>query len=286
MINNKIIKPIPKANELVKIWREFGGNGYPIDVEKIINEFINQKYKSEKIIIYPRSLNSIEGCLIKNPDHWALVYNENIVNTGRKNFTIAHELGHYLCHRQQQDEFHCGDEELYRSDKEIEKEADRFASYLLMPIDDFKKEIDEENLCIDTFKYCSSRYGTSLMASILKWLDFTSKCAVLVKSRDDFVLWSWSSKLALTNKIHFKSGYELPETSLTRQKQNYELARNDFLPEKVWHHDYAVREIYFHSEVHEYDLTLLIFKGVSSDKYDYKEESEEEDCVDRFSKFS
>jgi len=283
---NKIIKPIPKANELIKIWREFGGGSYPIDTVKIINEFINQKYRNEKIIIYPEILDSLEGCLIKNPDHWALVYNQNIVNVGRKNFTIAHELGHYLCHRQQKNEFRCGDEELYRSNKEIEQEADRFASYLLMPIDDFKKEIDEENITIDTFKHCSNRYGTSLMASILKWLDFTSKCAVLIKSRDDFVFWSWSSKLAIMNKIHFKECYELPEKSLTRQKQSYELVGNNFLPEKIWHPEYPVREIYFHSEAHEYDLTLLIFRGVSNDRYDYHEEPEEEDCVSKFNKFS
>jgi Zn-dependent peptidase ImmA (M78 family) len=34
-------------------------------------------------------------------------YKENIRSEGRKRFTIAHELGHYMLHRAEMDEFVC-----------------------------------------------------------------------------------------------------------------------------------------------------------------------------------
>ena len=51
----------------------------------------------------------------------------------------SHEFGHYILHRHQQDLFECGDdiETGDNNERDIEAEADLFASTLLMPLDDF-----------------------------------------------------------------------------------------------------------------------------------------------------
>ena len=67
----------------------------------------------------------------------ALIYvNANIPDQRRSNFTAAHEIGHVCMHIMPQKKlsFECGAKELYNPfDDPIEKEANGFASGLLMP---------------------------------------------------------------------------------------------------------------------------------------------------------
>lgn len=64
-----------------------------------------------------------------------IMINSEITNEGRKNFTIAHELGHFfLGHELKNGQ--CFDTEILEDDSavnEIEREANYFASCLLMP---------------------------------------------------------------------------------------------------------------------------------------------------------
>ncbi len=82
--------------------------------------------------------NSFVGSFTKavNSQKYIMI-NSNIDNFGRKNFIIAHELGHYfLNHSLIQNDFYCIDNEILEdgsSTSEIEKEANYFATCLLMP---------------------------------------------------------------------------------------------------------------------------------------------------------
>lgn len=64
-----------------------------------------------------------------------IMINSSIDNTGRRNFTIAHELGHYfLCHELKNGQ--CFDADILENGTEadeLENEANYFASCLLMP---------------------------------------------------------------------------------------------------------------------------------------------------------
>ena len=83
----------------------------------------------------------IEGMLTPNPDgsgEWGIIYNETVRSPGRRNFTLAHELGHYLLHRQLHPQgLQCTNRNMADWDEarnKIEAEANTFASYLLMPL--------------------------------------------------------------------------------------------------------------------------------------------------------
>ena len=58
-------------------------------------------------------------------------------------FTVAHECGHYFLHRQKYPAGVSLDEAGVdgRAKIQIEREANDFASSLLMPLDDFRKQI-------------------------------------------------------------------------------------------------------------------------------------------------
>jgi Zn-dependent peptidase ImmA (M78 family) len=74
------------------------------------------------------------------------LYNTDISSFGRLNFTLAHEFGHYLLHRlDYPDSITCSQQDMVRWDSEsgqIEKQANEFAAGLLMPLDDFRRQID------------------------------------------------------------------------------------------------------------------------------------------------
>ena len=84
-----------------------------------------------------------------------IMVNQNISNEGRKNFTIAHELGHYfLKHQLKNNAFFCY-ENVILEDKtlqdSIENEANYFATCLLMPeekiVKAFKAIISNSKRC-------------------------------------------------------------------------------------------------------------------------------------------
>ena len=66
-----------------------------------------------------------------------IMVNQGIENIGRRNFTIAHELGHYfLNHKLHSNSFFCQDKQIAEESEvtdKIEHEANYFASCFLMP---------------------------------------------------------------------------------------------------------------------------------------------------------
>ena len=122
-------------------------------------------------------------------------------------FTQAQELGHYILHRQARELFQCSDADMLnwsKDDKDIEGQADLFASYLLMPLDDYRKQVTA-TVDLDLLGHCAERYGVSLTAAILKWLQYTEEKAVLVMSRDGFMNWAWSSEPASKAGAFFRT---------------------------------------------------------------------------------
>lgn len=89
-----------------------------------------------------REINSANhnfvGALTKaNSGQFYVMVNGAIDNAGRKNFTIAHELGHYfLSHHLTTNAFYCCEDEIVeenQSSDNTENEANYFADCLLMP---------------------------------------------------------------------------------------------------------------------------------------------------------
>lgn len=124
-------------------------------------------------------LDGFEGGLFRNSKRkaaWSIVYNDALPVRGRINFVLAHELGHYLRHRRDLDEFLCSQRDMIEWDREDqvrEADANQFGSYLLMPINDFRRQLAGQKITLDGLAHCAERYGVSLTAAILKWLEFT-----------------------------------------------------------------------------------------------------------------
>jgi len=87
-----------------------------------------------------------EGALVRNPNdsaEWGIFYNPD-ARPERRRFTVAHEFGHFVLHRDRQPSFNGDKASVHLglgSSAVIEREADDFASNLLMPGDVLRERI-------------------------------------------------------------------------------------------------------------------------------------------------
>ncbi|MEQ8692638.1 MAG: ImmA/IrrE family metallo-endopeptidase, partial [Pseudomonadales bacterium] len=100
--------PQREAISITKVLRAVGVADFPVDVREIAREISHQKYPEDPItMIKGDNLPGFEGALAKAPQDkkgWGIIYN-NTLNSGRMNFTLGHEFGHYLMHRR---DYPCG----------------------------------------------------------------------------------------------------------------------------------------------------------------------------------
>jgi hypothetical protein len=269
-----------------------GPEHFPIDVVRVAREYTAQRFPGDAITMAQgANLPGFDGALFPAPagkTGWGIVYNNALASPGRINFTLAHEFGHYLLHRiAYPNGIRCGEQDVVRWDSyygQIEHQANRFAANLLMPLDDFRRQIDARaKVEIDLISYCADRYRVSLIAAILRWLTYTERRAVLVVSRDDFILWSRSSDTALKTGAFFRTSgapVELPAASLAATRDKLADGRIGVLhgPD-VWFGEEA-REMTIFSEQYDFTITLLLLED--RDRYVRLEPDPGEDTYDRF----
>ena len=206
---------------------------FPVKVKQLALDYSHQKFPEDPITdVLDDSLPGFEGALYPAQDDskkgWGIIYNNAINSSGRINFTIAHEFGHYLLHRLKYPEgIQCKEEDMAIWDsryKQIESQANNFAANLLMPLDDFRKQIGPRvKPDLEMIGMCAERYQTSLTASILRWLQYTERRSILVVSKDGFILWARSSEPAFKTGAFFKTvnmpPIQIPGKSLAAQRE-------------------------------------------------------------------
>ena len=282
------------AIEITKVLNlVLGPEHFPIDVIRVARDYTAQRFPGDPITMAQgANLPGFDGALFPAPagkTGWGIVYNNALASPGRINFTLAHEFGHYLLHRLAYPKgIHCGEQDVVRWDSDygqIEYQANRFAANLLMPLDDFRRQIDARiKVDIDVLSYCAQRYRVSLIAAILRWLTYTERRAVLVVSRDEFVLWSRSSDAALKTGAFFRTSgppVEIPVASLAATRDRLTDGRTGVLHGPgVWFRE-EVREMTIFSEQYDFTITLLLL-GDRGPYLRLADPDREEDTYDRF----
>jgi Zn-dependent peptidase ImmA (M78 family) len=284
-------KPIRWANDLnIILAKVFGEGRFPVPVEDVAAEYSRNKFPTEPVVeIKGRALGSFEGALyrVREGKGWAIIYNSG-VSEGRQRFTIAHELGHYLMHRSllPPEGLECSEESVtFRDGEDMEKEADTFAAYLLMPFDDFRRQLPADKApSLDELSTLAERYGVSLISCVIRWLEYTERRSMIVVSRDGFILWSKSSKPALMSRLYYRtrqaSPIETPQNSLVARRDFAVTARDGIQhPVGVWFGEECT-EITVHSDKYDQVITILHF-GRAPPR-DFHGEVDEPDTFDAF----
>lgn len=270
---NEVWTPQRAANRLVKLAEVFcsalGVNRFPVEVPPLAMEAARIFGWTDPITqVQAVNIKGFDGALLPGNDRkeWLLLYNDAVSSPGRVRFTQAHELGHYILHRQFRESFQCSEEDMLKwskDDKNIEGQADLFASYLLMPLDDYRKQITT-TVDLDLLGHCADRYGVSLTAAILKWLQYTDEKAVLVMSSDGFINWAWSSESAAKAGAFFRTRNNVipvPDRALASSSIVKIDRKGSEVPASVWfthaQADTPIREMKLHTDQYGAVLSLL-----------------------------
>lgn len=254
--------PAAWAIFLTRLW----GHRFPVDVRQIAFEY-SRRFDDPIHTIAPAEVSTFEGALYFLPKRraWAILYNPSISSRGRINFTLAHEFGHYLVHRRAQHSgFECGTSRVLGYDPDqaqlrLEREADRFASYLLMPLDDYRDQVRDAVISLDLLRACANRYGVSITAAALKWIEYTAECAILVVATNGFVLWCRASDAARQRRVYFGKGTPIPFGSLAARPIEAAAAPAEgrILPRGVWSPLWSCREMAILADQYEMTISLI-----------------------------
>ncbi|MGH1457226.1 MAG: ImmA/IrrE family metallo-endopeptidase [Alphaproteobacteria bacterium] len=272
---------------------------YPVNVQEIAQHISKHFFPNAPITkISGEAFNgNFEGALIQVPgtkNSWGIAYNTAIKSSGRINFTLAHEFGHYLLHRESlKNGIECSRRDMMRWDGEHNKreaEANEFASYLLMPRNLFEIEMQKGDLSLHLLQHVADYFDVSLTAAILKWLSFTTERAMLVVGKDGFVDWVWHSENLIKSGVYMqpkREPIELPLQSLAANKDiEFDNVTGVTHSAGVWPFKEDVQEMTVHADTYDMTITLLVFpKHASRQWSEDEEEPEPYDSYDNFVSF-
>lgn len=209
------MRPAAAANQLSRVWRQVCPNDdpYPVDARLLAEEVLNIRVHSESID------DNFEAQLVirrkkRGQRVRAIIYNANIREEGRKNFSICHEIGHNSCHVNQEELFCTADDlnDAAPHPESIEQEANTFAATLLMPADDFRVQMRARPVTLETISLLANdRYNTSLTASCTRLLHLHPRAYYGMAIVKDGIVrrWDRSDSMKYTG-FGFRRGHRLP----------------------------------------------------------------------------
>lgn len=115
-------------------------------------------------------------------------------DTGRMNFTIAHEIGHFILPGHDQASFACTAADVANwadasTGREPEREADEFAAELLMPVSLVEEVIQGVSPSLGVIEKIARKSGASLSAAAWRYCDLASEKCAVVWSTDGAIQW-------------------------------------------------------------------------------------------------
>jgi len=137
-----------------------------------------------------------EGALIRasTKPGGLVAIRRSIRELGRKRFTIAHELGHYILPGHGLISRTCKEENIESRCKTVpshESAANVFASELLLPSYEVTSIVQAKLASIETALFLSSKFETSVTASLLKSSEVTNERCCIVMSKNQIIQWAW-----------------------------------------------------------------------------------------------
>ncbi|MCJ2077670.1 ImmA/IrrE family metallo-endopeptidase [Methylobacterium sp. E-016] len=143
-----------------------------------------------------RPMDRCEATIVGN-DRLAIIAVNSLSIPKRQRFSIAHEIGHWLLHRNKL--LFCTSKDIggfARNAMDPERQADDFASDLLLPTFMFKPAIRRiRSLSLQALDDLSGTFEASRTATLLKVVKSNRFPIVMVRDGLDGRRWFWSSKV-------------------------------------------------------------------------------------------
>jgi len=158
----------------------------------------------QNILVRRKPLQHEEGRLLRTKKAGILNVSDAAYGSNKWRFVIAHEIGHFIRHPDNDNFAACtkGDLSNYLGTGR-EPEANDFASEILMPGSLFEKKCDRNRPSLKDVAELAGEFSTSLTATALRFLQFTYEPCAVVHSTGglvDWVDWTLNFRLGIKKK--------------------------------------------------------------------------------------
>ena len=218
---DKVI-PVAEAN---RIWALYGS----LSPQELVLEDLAM---AMGIFVVEAPLNSASARLVRNGDHGLVRVSEDIQNSGKRRFAIAHEIGHFVLHKKVTQLLACTDADMLASYKSspYEIEASIFAGALLMPEKLFQEKAAERTPQTSVIKELADYFDTSLTATALRYVETSHDYCAFVVSENGKIRWWRASESFGDHDFWLEHQSKLPRHSAAatffREDEEDEIAEN------------------------------------------------------------
>ena len=226
---------------------------------------------ARKVLVVPGKPQGCEARLARKGNRGIICVRAGMDETGRRRFSIAHELGHWELHNDSQ-WFVCSSADLRdykKSPQEIE--ANTFAAELLMPTRMVAPRCEKPLPTLELVKGIANEFDVSLTAAALRVLYLTKHECVLVASQGRQIKW-WKPNSDRFG-VFLEKGQPLNTESLAWHAFNgeadasvmEEVPIDAWFPNRPSQANFAVTEQSLHLPRYDTVLTLLTIDDADED---------------------
>jgi Zn-dependent peptidase ImmA (M78 family) len=175
-----------------------------------------------------------EGALLKSRGKYVILTNQSYQYQPRKNFTKAHEMGHFFMkwHRATPN-FVCTKDSIgnFNSRNPKEVEANRFAQAFLLPLEPIQLITNDDNYDLSTIRTIATNYDVSLSVAVIRTIPMLKEEWCGVWAENGVV--KWAVKSPAYHGPLIKKGSLIREGTVAFKcfNENYKPYKNSF--EKV-----------------------------------------------------
>ncbi len=207
------INLLQAKTEAENLLEDLGLLKVPVSVEEVCQKIGNIDITEENM-----SASDFNGASFGSEENVKILINRNIDNHHRRRFTKAHELGHAILHifTGKQSKFQCSNSDITyngKNNSEYEKEANTFASSLLMPSKLIEKEIHRNDLSWKLVQDIQHMCNVSLEAAARKVISLSNEqcCLIIHKNNEMWTPIKSNSFNAYINTRPFPSNLDYSE---------------------------------------------------------------------------
>lgn len=176
------------ASEAEQLLEDLGLTDLPVVPEEVCQAMSSSSFP---VTLEERAMSSegFHGISMGDAHGAAILVNANISNRHRRRFTAAHEIGHVHLHIQTniQSQFQCTSKDISAgesSNNAYEKEANAFASSLLMPISVVSPLVQRNDLTWSLIQRIADLCDVSLEAAARRAIALSKERCCLVVHKD------------------------------------------------------------------------------------------------------
>ncbi len=146
-----------------------------------------------KVFVKEGPLKSAEGRLIRKKGRGIVHIRNSFKFEGRRQFTIAHELGHWELHKGVS-QFLCEESDMRDyGHSPMEMEANCFAAELLMPTGHFRDAYGKAYPSFSLIESLAEEFNTTLTATAIRLADTSKFRIIIVWFQKGIIRWSYSN---------------------------------------------------------------------------------------------